>query len=181
MYKPNYVCVYCSQTFTRKPSGERHIKNNNLDSAALVRFMDYLVGRATGKYMQGDPLLHRRRNKNIEKKSLSAESAKKVSDTGFTVMPDKTIKEHSQNIMKASSDNRKDQSSYDDLLVQFNERTRKFREFVDLVRKFYSNYDAEGLIGYAKTLEGQAFDDWIDSILAKLRSIDKQKGASGQC
>ena len=73
-YPANYVCAICSQTFTRRGSCERHIIENNLDPAASVRFVDYLVGRLSGRAQPGNPSLHRRERR--DKKS-------QINDTFF--------------------------------------------------------------------------------------------------
>jgi hypothetical protein len=73
-YPANYVCAICSQTFTRRGSCERHIIENNLDPAASVRFVDYLVGRLSGRFQPGNPSLHRRERR--DKKS-------QINDTFF--------------------------------------------------------------------------------------------------
>lgn len=50
---------------------------------------------------------------------------------------------------------------------------KNFREFTTLVRKYYSDSNADYILTYAKLLQGQIWDDWIDSRLAILRDIDK--------
>lgn len=107
-YLGNYVCASCSQTFTRKSSGERHRKNNNLGSAAIVRFMDYLIGRLEGRYQTGDPSLHRQR-KNQPNSSFSlvnyknAKIANQISKSRFTIFPDLTIEGSSQYVTRGDS------------------------------------------------------------------------------
>jgi hypothetical protein len=111
-YPGNYVCASCSQTFTRKSSGERHRKNNNLGSAAIVRFMDYLIGRLEGRYQTGDPSLHRRRKKDTKNQannSFSLENYKnakminEISKSRFTIFPGVTIEESSQYVTRGDS------------------------------------------------------------------------------
>ena len=63
-YPANYVCAICSQTSPGEASCERHIIENNLDPAATVRFVDYLVGRLSGRYQPGNPSLHRRERRD---------------------------------------------------------------------------------------------------------------------
>jgi hypothetical protein len=91
--RANYVCTLCSQTFTRKPSAERHRINFHLGAAPFVRFMDYIIGRIEGRYQPSDPLLYRRKNKIM--KHNDTRMANEVPLSQFTVMPDKT-KEPSQ-------------------------------------------------------------------------------------
>ncbi len=110
-YLANYVCAICSHTFTRRGSCERYRIENNLDPTASVRFVDYLVGRLSGRYRPGSPSLHRRKigdKKSQINDTFSLEKRKgvknaKVFPSRFTIMPDMTTKEYSQNIMKGGS------------------------------------------------------------------------------
>jgi hypothetical protein len=91
--RANYVCTLCSQTFTRKPSAERHRINIHLGATPFVRFMDYIIGRIEGRYQPSDPLLYRRKNKIMKRNDTR--TANESHPSQFTVMPDKT-KEPSQ-------------------------------------------------------------------------------------
>jgi hypothetical protein len=61
--KPSYVCSICAQDFTRKYNANRHNQNIHFGKAEIVRFLEYLVGRVSGKYQPGDPLLYRNKNR----------------------------------------------------------------------------------------------------------------------
>ena len=61
--KPLYVCSICAQDFTRKYNANRHNQNIHFGKAEIVRFVEYLVGRVSGKYQPGDPLLYRNKNR----------------------------------------------------------------------------------------------------------------------
>ena len=87
--RANYVCAVCSQTFTRKPSAERHRENLHSGMAPIVRLIDYLVGRIEGRYQPSNPLLYRRRNKIMNYKK-NANAVNDDSPSQFTVMPDGT-------------------------------------------------------------------------------------------
>lgn len=60
---PNYVCTICSQTFTRRWRGSVHKNKFHAGSGSIVRLLDYIVGRACGQFLAGDPSLFRRKNK----------------------------------------------------------------------------------------------------------------------
>jgi len=64
MSKASYVCVVCSQDFTRKWSREIHNKHLHFGMAEIVLVLDYIIGRLSGKYFQADPLEHRTLLKN---------------------------------------------------------------------------------------------------------------------
>src|ERR671922_2352356 len=66
--KANYICTLCSQTFTRRLSGERHNLNLHSGMAAIVRLIDYIVGRIEGHYPPSNPLIFRRKNKYMQRK-----------------------------------------------------------------------------------------------------------------
>jgi hypothetical protein len=56
MGKASYVCARCSQDFTRKWSAERHNRDLHFGCAEIVRVLDYIIGRLSGKYVQANPL-----------------------------------------------------------------------------------------------------------------------------
>jgi hypothetical protein len=98
--KISYVCTVCSTTFTRRSSGKRHNVGTHSGTAPFVRLIDYIIGRIEGRYQPSDPLLyrHKKNDKKNVKNSLFLESCKngnlanKVPTSGFTVIPDETIK-----------------------------------------------------------------------------------------
>jgi hypothetical protein len=106
--RANFVCTICSETFTRRPSGERHSLNLHSGMAPIVRLIDYIVGRIEGRYQPSNPLLFRRKNKYMHRKNNSTsidncKNEKTVNEVSsqFTVMPDKT-KESSQSITRGN-------------------------------------------------------------------------------
>lgn len=60
---PNYVCSICSQTFTRRWRGSVHNNKFHGGLSNVVRLLDYIVGRASGQFLPGDPSLFRHKNK----------------------------------------------------------------------------------------------------------------------
>lgn len=69
MKLPLYVCVTCSQGFTRRYSGNRHNHNIHSRKGLIVRILDYIVGRINGQYAAADPLSYRK-NKGYNLRSL---------------------------------------------------------------------------------------------------------------
>lgn len=57
-----WVCVICSQTFTRNSSAKRHNTNLHEGKGGLVRYIDYEIGRIQGKYFQNDPVLYKKKS-----------------------------------------------------------------------------------------------------------------------
>jgi hypothetical protein len=50
-----WVCATCAEHFTRKYSASRHNFNLHFGNGQIVRLLDYIVGRASGQYLQSDP------------------------------------------------------------------------------------------------------------------------------
>lgn len=50
MSKALWACSVCGEDFTRRTSGERHSENVHGGNSLVVRFVDYLAGRASGIY-----------------------------------------------------------------------------------------------------------------------------------
>jgi hypothetical protein len=60
MSRTLYVCITCTQEFTRKGSADRHNINIHEGRSIIVRFLDYVIGTVTGRYRLPDPSLHPR-------------------------------------------------------------------------------------------------------------------------
>jgi hypothetical protein len=50
MSKPTWACSVCGEDFTRRSSAERHRDNVHQGNSLVIRFVDYLAGRASGIY-----------------------------------------------------------------------------------------------------------------------------------
>jgi hypothetical protein len=62
MGRPSYVCTVCSEHFTRRYSGKRHNDNLHNGAGEIVRLIDYLAGRSSGKYLANNPFWYKRSN-----------------------------------------------------------------------------------------------------------------------
>ncbi|MGC2571409.1 MAG: hypothetical protein WA364_07850 [Candidatus Nitrosopolaris sp.] len=60
MSRPSYVCTACSQHFTRKYSARRHNFNIHTGRSEIVPFIEYMVGRSSGKYLASHPSWYRK-------------------------------------------------------------------------------------------------------------------------
>jgi hypothetical protein len=88
MSKPLFVCSLCAEDFTRRSSAERHRNNIHEGKSLVVRFLDYLVGRASGLYPKpndpprlsriGRPQFVKVKNRGTQ---LSATTGKTVADS----------------------------------------------------------------------------------------------------
>jgi hypothetical protein len=72
--KPLYVCSTCGQDFTRRYNAGRHNENIHSNKAEIIRFLEYLVGRLSGNYLPGDPLLYRMKNRNKNRPNIVHEN-----------------------------------------------------------------------------------------------------------
>jgi len=71
MSKPLWVCIICGEDFTRKSSGKRHRDNRNIhnERPVIVRYIEYIIGRAKGEYpppITPPRLQGRKTNKQLE-------------------------------------------------------------------------------------------------------------------
>ncbi len=101
----SYVCTICSQDFTRKESGRRHNTNLHSGTATIVRSIDYIIGRISGRYLPSDPLLYRNKKKrhtNISSNNYGNGSGitvieDNIHDTGFCRNPADELIDHYKN------------------------------------------------------------------------------------
>ena len=75
MKNPLYVCSTRGQDFTRRYNANRHNQNIHSNKADVVRFLECLIGRISGKYLPGDPLSYRIKYKNDNKTTFVHENA----------------------------------------------------------------------------------------------------------
>ncbi len=69
MSKALWACSVCGEDFTRRSSAERHRYNVHQGNSLVVRFVDYLAGRASGIYPEpiDPPRLLKRARPNFGK------------------------------------------------------------------------------------------------------------------
>jgi hypothetical protein len=51
MKLPPYVCVNCTQTFTRRSSACRHNLILHFNQGIIVRTLEYIIGRSCGRFL----------------------------------------------------------------------------------------------------------------------------------
>lgn len=64
----------CGQDFTRRYNANRHNRNLHSNRAEIVRFLKYLIGRISAKYLPGDPLSYKIKNRSKNKSSFVHEN-----------------------------------------------------------------------------------------------------------
>ena len=60
MRRPTHVCATCSEHFTRRYSATRHNLTIHKGIGEIVPYLEYLVGRNSGRYRPSHPSLYRR-------------------------------------------------------------------------------------------------------------------------
>jgi hypothetical protein len=82
MSRPTYVCTACSEHFARKYSAKRHNHNIPNNGAEIVRLIDYLADRASGRYLASHPFWYKRNERSVQSHKIgSATVADTVGDT----------------------------------------------------------------------------------------------------
>jgi hypothetical protein len=61
MGRLTHVCATCSEHFTRRHSAARHNLTIHNGRGEIVTYLEYLVGRNSGRYQPSHPSLYRRR------------------------------------------------------------------------------------------------------------------------
>jgi hypothetical protein len=92
MSKALWACSVCGEDFTRRSSAERHSNNVHQGRSILVRFVEYLSGRASGLYPRpiDPPRIARRGRPQFGKTSKRNDQTFTTSDRTVT---DSTIKD----------------------------------------------------------------------------------------
>ncbi len=91
MSKPSYVCVTCGEDFTRKSSARRHKANPNIHSDGncdTVRFIDYVIGIASGMYKGPSTIPPRLSSISSRKNKFVGDSKNIVKDVRVSTFPD---------------------------------------------------------------------------------------------
>jgi hypothetical protein len=60
MKLPLYVCVTCTQTFTRRSSARRHNFNLHFNQGIIVKMLEHIIGRSRGRFLPPNQLSNRR-------------------------------------------------------------------------------------------------------------------------
>ena len=92
MSRPNYVCTVCSQHFTRKYSAKRHNSNVHDDRSEIVPYIEYMVGRNSGRYLASHPSWHRKQRQPQANRSYQSDN-RVIADTASSFRPE-TLKQH---------------------------------------------------------------------------------------
>ena len=82
MGRPTYVCATCSEHFTRKYSAKRHNFNIHAGRSEIVPFIEYMVGRSSGRYLASHPSWYRKQKGSQWDSSYPIEN-RVIADSSF--------------------------------------------------------------------------------------------------
>ena len=100
MSKVNYVCATCGQDFTRRCSAKRHNNHFHFGNGIIVRFLEYIIGRANGRFAPPAPANNNNlatriirkwwHNKHNSSPFTGNNNGLRGSDGQYTTIPDQT-------------------------------------------------------------------------------------------
>jgi hypothetical protein len=154
MGRPNYVCTIRSQDFTRKFSGIRHNSNIHNGRAEIVRFVEYMAGRNSGKYHASHPSWYNRRSSFRNQPGLE----------NLTIADDTSTFRY-QNLQQPSP------LPYGSATTE-----QKLDEFRVLLEKHTSPTAGYKAFIWAKSQLSQGDDTYLNDALNNLRMRDKLQG-----
>jgi hypothetical protein len=180
MGRITWVCATCSEHFTRKYSASRH--NNNLHSGngQIVRFLDYIVGRASGQYLPSDHRTSKNYKPFIHDYTPRWPSKPVLQGTANSDRPYPANNNNNyNNNMYENSDlsyryptpntiNNADDKPVDKVQV----RTRKYDEIRTLVAKYYTPEAVENTLAVVRGYMNLGDDRLLDEQLAFFRKLE---------
>ena len=179
MGRITWVCATCGEHFTRKYSANRH--NNNLHSGngQIVRFLDYIVGRASGQYLPSDHRISKNHNPLIHDYTPRWPS-KPVSQAGASNDRPYPANNNDSNNMYENSDpffycyptpntiNNAD----DKPANKVQDRIQKYDEIRTLVAKYYIPEAVENTLAVVRGYMNLGDDRLLDEQLAFFRKLE---------
>jgi hypothetical protein len=154
MGRPTYVCASCSEHFTRKYSAKRHNFNIHAGRSEIVPFIEYMVGRSSGRYLASHPSWYRKQKGSQWNSSYPSEN-RVIADSSFR--PETLLQ------------------PYPDALPdsQTTMYQHKLEELRLLLGKFSSPQDAHKILEWANITLGQGDESFLNNKLEQLRMLDR--------
>lgn len=188
MGRLTYVCATCSEHFTRKFSASRHNLNIHNGGGEIVRLIDYIVGRVSGRYLATHPSWYRREQKwqtysdHIYDNKFGPATIK--DSTGDTFQHIDARQHAPQANMYYSSHYsngpvfRHDDQRYGTRLTRL---TRiKIEELETLLVKYKEYFhDVNEIFKWAVSWANKGDDRYLDEKLTVVRNLDKQLKMKG--
>jgi hypothetical protein len=153
MGRPTYVCATCSEHFTRKYSAKRHNFNIHASRSEIVPFIEYMVGRSSGRYLASHPSWYRKQ-KGSPWNSSYPSGNRVIADSSFR--PEILLQ------------------PYPDALPNTQTVQQKLEELRVLARKFSSPQDTHKILEWTNITLRQGDKSFLNNKLDQLRTLDRQ-------
>lgn len=188
MGRLSYVCATCSEHFTRKYSASRHNLNIHDGGAEIVRLIDYIVGRVSGKYLATHPFWYRREQKwqthsdhTYDNKfrpmtvtDSSGDSPQHTDGRQQASQPNMYYSSHYSNAPAFQQDNQR-------YGIRLSPLTRlKIEEFKTLLIQYKEYFhDVNEIFKWTVSWANKGDDTYLDKNLAAVRNLDKRLKMKG--
>lgn len=160
MSKANYVCTACSQHFTRKYSAKRHNFNIHTGRSEIVPFIEYMVGRSSGKYLASHPSWFRKQGQLQANRSYPSDN-RVIADTASSFRPETLLQPYPL----------PDTSPYS----QTPTIQQKLDELGLLLGKFCSPHNTHIILELAKFNLRQGDEQFLNARLEEFRMLDRHQ------
>ena len=159
MGRPTHVCSLCSQHFTRKYSAKRHNFNIHAGRSEIVPFIEYMVGRSSGRYLASHPSWYRKQKGSQWNSSYPSENHA-IADTASSFRPETLLQPYPLPAAYPNSQT---------VTVQ-----QKLEELRLLLGKFSSPHDAYIILELAKFNLRQGDEGFLNERLEQFRMLGRQ-------
>ncbi|MFY9871337.1 MAG: hypothetical protein WAK17_16605 [Candidatus Nitrosopolaris sp.] len=158
MGRPTYVCATCSEHFTRKYSAKRHNFNIHAGRSEIVPFVEYMVGRSSGRYLASHPSWYRKQRQLQANHSYPSENHA-IADTASSFRPETLLQPYPAALPNSQT-----------TIVQ-----HKLEELRLLLGKFSSPHDAHIILELAKFNLRQGDEGFLNERLEQFRMFDRHQ------
>ena len=157
MSRPNYVCTVCTEHFTRKYSANRHNSNVHSGRSEIVPYIEYIVGRSSGKYPASHPSWFRKQNQVQANRSYPSD-IRVIDDTASSFRSETLLQPYPAALPNSQT-----------ATIQ-----QKLDELKILAGKFSFPEDAHKILEWAKIRLRQGDEEFLNNKLDQLRMLDRQ-------
>ena len=157
MSRANYVCTVCSEHFTRKYSGMRHNFNVHSGRSEIVPYIEYMVGRSSGRYLASHPSWYRKQKGSQWNSDYPSEN-RVIVDSSFR--PETLVQSYPLPTALPNSQTATIQQKLEELRL--------------LLGKFSSPKNAHTILELAKYNLIQGDEGFLNERLEQLRVLDRQ-------
>jgi hypothetical protein len=181
MGRITWVCATCSQPFTRRTSATRHDNNKHRGQAEIVRLLEYIVGRGTGRYVCSKSLSYGDHQKwQVHNSNRGFGLATVADSAGARFISGNGPQEPQRgNMYKPPHYSATPMMgpAYSDDQLRAQEIGLKIKELKRLVIK-YQEYlpNADGIINWAIHCSSKSDTKFLDEKLAQLHTMEASRG-----